>query len=109
MSDLCRITLRALSHPFSLAWRESRPSSAAANPGQSATYARWPNSPTRSSRRRACLAARSTPTWFVLKYLLGFNQVRNYDGSWTEWGNLIGAPIVNETVAAQPGLAASAR
>ena len=31
------------------------------------------------------------------KYLLGFNQVRNYDGSWTEWGNLIGAPIVNET------------
>jgi len=31
------------------------------------------------------------------KYLRAFNQVRNYDGSWTEWGNLIGAPIVNET------------
>src|SRR6267142_1952856 len=52
---------------------------------------------------------RSSHTWFVLKYLLGFNQVRNYDGSWTEWGNLIGAPIVNETRAAQPELAASAR
>ncbi len=55
------------------------------------------------------IGERSSHTWFVLKYLLGFNQVRNYDGSWTEWGNLIGAPIVNETVAAQPGLAASAR
>jgi len=42
------------------------------------------------------------PYLVVLKYLLGFNQVRNYDGSWTEWGNLIGAPIVNETRAAQP-------
>jgi thiosulfate/3-mercaptopyruvate sulfurtransferase len=29
----------------------------------------------------------------VLKYLLGHNQVRNYDGSWTEWGNVVGAPI----------------
>jgi thiosulfate/3-mercaptopyruvate sulfurtransferase len=34
----------------------------------------------------------------VLKYLLGFENVRNYDGSWTEWGNLIGAPIANPTV-----------
>src|SRR5438034_348516 len=55
------------------------------------------------------IGERSSHTWFVLKYLLGFNQVRNYDGSWTEWGNLIGAPIVNETRAAQPELAASAR
>src|SRR6266403_425757 len=55
------------------------------------------------------IGERSSHTWFVLKYLLGFNQVRNYDGSWTEWGNLIGAPIVNETRAAQPPLAASAR
>jgi len=46
------------------------------------------------------IGERSSHTWFVLKYLLGFNQVRNYDGSWTEWGNLIGAPIVNETRAA---------
>ncbi|MBI3014320.1 MAG: sulfurtransferase [Candidatus Tectomicrobia bacterium] len=36
---------------------------------------------------------RSSHTWFVLKYLLGFNDVKNYDGSWTEWGNLVRAPI----------------
>ena len=40
------------------------------------------------------IGERSSHTWFVLKYLLGFEQVRNYDGSWTEWGNLVGAPIV---------------
>jgi len=39
------------------------------------------------------IGERSSHTWFVLKYLLGFNKVRNYDGSWTEWGNLIDAPI----------------
>jgi len=39
------------------------------------------------------IGERSSHTWFVLKYLLGFRNVRNYDGSWTEWGNLIGAPI----------------
>ena len=55
------------------------------------------------------IGERSSHTWFVLKYLLGFNQVRNYDGSWTEWGNLIGAPIVNEARAAQPQLAATAK
>ena len=55
------------------------------------------------------IGERSSHTWFVLKYLLGFEKVRNYDGSWTEWGNLIGAPIVNETRAAQPELAAAAR
>jgi thiosulfate/3-mercaptopyruvate sulfurtransferase len=56
------------------------------------------------------IGERSSHTWFVLKYLLGFDKVRNYDGSWTEWGNLIGAPIVNETRAAQPEIsAASAR
>jgi thiosulfate/3-mercaptopyruvate sulfurtransferase len=43
------------------------------------------------------IGERSSHTWFVLKYLLGYNDVRNYDGSWTEWGNLIGSPIVNET------------
>jgi thiosulfate/3-mercaptopyruvate sulfurtransferase len=46
------------------------------------------------------IGERSSHTWFVLKYLLGYNDVRNYDGSWTEWGNLIGAPVVNETVSA---------
>ncbi len=36
---------------------------------------------------------RSNQTWFVLKYLLGYPQVRLYDGSWLEWGGLIGVPI----------------
>ena len=40
------------------------------------------------------IGERSSHTWFVLKYLLGFTRVRNYDGSWTEWGSLVGAPIV---------------
>ena len=44
------------------------------------------------------IGERSSHTWFVLKYLLGYDKVKNYDGSWTEWGNLIGAPVVNETV-----------
>ena len=39
------------------------------------------------------IGERSSHTWFVLKYLLGFDQVKNYDGSWTEWGNLVGMPI----------------
>ncbi|MCB0357997.1 MAG: sulfurtransferase [Bdellovibrionales bacterium] len=39
------------------------------------------------------IGERSSHTWFVLSYLLGFSNVRNYDGSWTEWGNLVGAPI----------------
>ncbi len=39
------------------------------------------------------IGERSSHTWFVLKYLLGYQNVRNYDGSWTEWGNLVGAPI----------------
>ena len=39
------------------------------------------------------IGERSSHTWFVLSYLLGFKNVRNYDGSWTEWGNRVGAPI----------------
>ena len=39
------------------------------------------------------IGERSSHTWFVLHYLLGYPKVRNYDGSWTEWGNLVGAPI----------------
>jgi thiosulfate/3-mercaptopyruvate sulfurtransferase len=39
------------------------------------------------------IGERSSHTWFVLKYLLGVDNVKNYDGSWTEWGNLVGAPI----------------
>ncbi len=39
------------------------------------------------------IGERSSHTWFVLTYLLGYDNVKNYDGSWTEWGNLVGAPI----------------
>ena len=49
------------------------------------------------------IGERSSHSWFVLKYLLGVKNVRNYDGSWTEWGNLVGAPIATGS---EPGLAA---
>ncbi len=39
------------------------------------------------------IGERSSHTWFVLHYLLGYDKVRNYDGSWTEWGNRVRAPI----------------
>ena len=39
------------------------------------------------------IAERSSHSWFVLKHLLGFPKVKNYDGSWTEWGNAVGVPI----------------
>ncbi len=39
------------------------------------------------------IGERSSHTWFVLKYLLGYPDVRNYDGSWTEWGNLVRMPV----------------
>ena len=39
------------------------------------------------------IGERSSHTWFVLTYLLGYPRVRNYDGSWTEWGNAVGLPI----------------
>ena len=40
------------------------------------------------------IGERSSHTWFVLTHLLGFEKVRNYDGSWTEWGNAVRVPIV---------------
>ncbi len=48
------------------------------------------------------IGERSSHTWFALNYLLGFENVRNYDGSWTEWGSLVGVPIVKGT---EPGSA----
>jgi len=39
------------------------------------------------------IGERSSHTWFVLKHLLGYPNVKNYDGSWTEWGNLVAAPV----------------
>jgi thiosulfate/3-mercaptopyruvate sulfurtransferase len=39
------------------------------------------------------IGERSAHTWFVLRELLGYDRVRNYDGSWTEWGSLVGVPI----------------
>jgi thiosulfate/3-mercaptopyruvate sulfurtransferase len=46
------------------------------------------------------IGERSSHTWFVLTHLLGYPRVRNYDGSWTEWGNLVRAPIAQGT---EPG------
>jgi thiosulfate/3-mercaptopyruvate sulfurtransferase len=46
------------------------------------------------------IGERSSHTWFVLKYLLGYHNAVNYDGSWTEWGNLVGAPV--ERAASSP-------
>jgi thiosulfate/3-mercaptopyruvate sulfurtransferase len=47
------------------------------------------------------IGERSSLTWFALKYLLGVSDVRNYDGSWTEWGNLVGVPVA---VGEEPGV-----
>ena len=49
------------------------------------------------------IGERSSHSWFVLKYLLGMNNVTNYDGSWTEWGNLVGAPVEKGATQAAAG------
>ena len=52
------------------------------------------------------IGERSSHTWFVLTYLLGFPTVRNYDGSWTEWGNLVNVPVENPSAAVRGEAAA---
>lgn len=52
------------------------------------------------------IGERSAHTWFVLTHLLGFQGVRNYDGSWTEWGSAVRVPIVQGS---EPGEAPLAR
>lgn len=52
------------------------------------------------------IGERSSHTWFVLTHLLGFTNVRNYDGSWTEWGSAVRVPIVTGT---EPGAVPTAR
>ena len=47
------------------------------------------------------IGERSSHTWFVLRHLLGYKDVKNYDGSWTEWGNLVGAPVEKPFVTKQ--------
>ncbi|MBI3838514.1 MAG: sulfurtransferase [Planctomycetia bacterium] len=56
------------------------------------------------------IGERSSHTWFVLHYLLGFPKVKNYDGSWTEWGNTVGVPIEKGPgqAAARPEIVGSA-
>jgi thiosulfate/3-mercaptopyruvate sulfurtransferase len=49
------------------------------------------------------IGERSSHTWFVLKYLLGLGNVTNYDGSWTEWGNLVGANVEKGAAASMAG------
>jgi thiosulfate/3-mercaptopyruvate sulfurtransferase len=49
------------------------------------------------------IGERSSHSWFVLKYLLGYNNVTNYDGSWTEWGNLVGANVERGAASAAKG------
>jgi hypothetical protein len=76
----------------------TRATSPAHSPGTGRPNCRTPFAATLPSLKRS--SERSSHTWFVLKYLLGIKNVRNYDGSWTECGNLIGAPIEKEASSA---------
>ena len=58
-----------------------------------ALYRAEESMPSRPTIAYCRIGERSSHTWFVLKYLLVLPNVVNYDGSWTEWGNLVGAPV----------------
>ncbi|GAB4440484.1 MAG: sulfurtransferase [Chloroflexi bacterium OHK40] len=58
-----------------------------------ALYAEYGITPDKNIIAYCRIGERSSHTWFVLTYLLGYPQVRNYDGSWTEWGSSIGVPV----------------
>jgi thiosulfate/3-mercaptopyruvate sulfurtransferase len=58
-----------------------------------ALYERHGITPDRPAIAYCRIGERSSHTWYVLKYLLGYPDVKNYDGSWTEWGNLVGVPV----------------
>jgi thiosulfate/3-mercaptopyruvate sulfurtransferase len=58
-----------------------------------AIYAERGITPDREVRAYCRIGERSAHTWFVLRELLGYENVKNYDGSWTEWGNLVDVPI----------------
>jgi len=59
----------------------------------SALYAGQGITPDKAVIAYCRIGERSSHTWFVLKYLLGYPNVRNYDGSWTEWGSMVNVPI----------------
>ena len=80
---------------------QSIPWAQAANPDQTfkspeelrALYAGKGVTPDKDVIAYCRIGERSSHTWFVLKYLLGYPDVRNYDGSWTEWGSMVDVPI----------------
>lgn len=77
--------------PWSMAVREDGTFKSAED--LAALYKQHAITPDREITAYCRIGERSSHTWFVLKYLLGFQRVRNYDGSWTEWGSAIGLPI----------------
>jgi thiosulfate/3-mercaptopyruvate sulfurtransferase len=81
----------ATSIPWGLACREDGAFKSAEDLRE--LYASRGVTPDRPAIAYCRIGERSSHTWFVLRYLLGFPDVKNYDGSWTEWGNLVRAPI----------------
>lgn len=81
----------AVSIPWSLALRDDRTFKPAAE--LQALFTGHGVTADREAITYCVIGGRSNQTWFVLKYLLGYPRVRLYDGSWLEWGGLIGAPV----------------